>query len=210
MAPAVSNSQLTPWLCAESLKCYKWSHFTVLPVQCRARLSMAVTAASNARSRAWGAKKKGWKVQILLAIIDLLIYILKVLCSYLQHLLLFRSPVVLLFKKQEFRSQQPICHCNTGLKNRICQNLHICLDFYNITRSMVLWFEIGTLFFYLKIEIIQPSSAVLYILMSTTYTILQANSLFLTSIIMDAKHEKIIGSKQYFVFLFISKSFTLR
>ena len=98
-------------LYAESLKCYKWSHFTVLPVQCRARLSMAVTAASNARSRAWGAKKKGWKVQILLAIIDLLIYILKVLCSYLQHLLLFRSPVVLLFKKQEFRSQQPICHC---------------------------------------------------------------------------------------------------
>ena len=29
--------------------------------------------------------------------------------------------------------------------------------------------------------------------MSTTYTILQANSLFLTSIIMDAKHEKISG-----------------
>ena len=48
-------------LYAESLKCYKWSHFTVLPVQCRARLSMAVTAASNARSRAWGAKKKRMK-----------------------------------------------------------------------------------------------------------------------------------------------------
>ena len=81
-------------LCSQFLKCYKWNHFAVLPVQCRAGLSMAVTAASNARSRAWGAKKKGWKVQILLAIIDLLIYILKVLCSYLQHLLLFRSPVV--------------------------------------------------------------------------------------------------------------------
>ena len=92
---------------------------------------------------AWGAKKKGWKVQILLAIIDLLIYILKVLCSYLQHLLLFRSPV---FKKQEFRSQQPICHCTAGLKNRIPMRKSSYLSWllHNITRNMgfVIFFSI--------------------------------------------------------------------